>query len=290
MKGYQLSHFGLRSDGGPPVLLPQPHRHNDIELNFVEAGMIIYDFSGRMAQFDAGMWILFWGALPHRVVAMEDDTQLHWVTMPVMWLMRWSLTPRLVQRVLHGDLIIHHSHEVPVFGAGLFQRWHRDLQMTEPKRHRLAMLEIEAQISRIDLAVSEAPTINVDRAYGHNARIMASFIADNYARKISVEDVAAAANISPNYAMTSFREHFSLSIVDFITQYRVMHAQRLLLTTDMPIADIGFESGFGSISRFYEAFKLVCGMPPRQYRLRLRANRPTVVDKLTNITIELGDT
>lgn len=50
---------------------------------------------------------------------------------------------------------------------------------------------------------------------------------------------------------------------------RVCQAQNLLISTDLNVSRIAFETGFGSISRFYEAFKEVSGRTPCQYRLLL---------------------
>ena len=47
---------------------------------------------------------------------------------------------------------------------------------------------------------------------------------------------------------------------------RISHAQRLLVTTDDTILDIALAAGFQSLSRFNEAFKSICGCPPRDYR------------------------
>ena len=61
-----------------------------------------------------------------------------------------------------------------------------------------------------------------------------------------------------------------MSIIDYITQYRVSHAQFLLITTDTNVSEIALKAGFGSISRFYTAFKKVCGQSPVAYRAMLR--------------------
>jgi transcriptional regulator GlxA family with amidase domain len=47
-------------------------------------------------------------------------------------------------------------------------------------------------------------------------------------------------------------------------------AQALLLSTDTDIVTVAFEAGFGSVSRFYEAFGRHFAMPPRQFRILYR--------------------
>jgi AraC family transcriptional regulator, melibiose operon regulatory protein len=67
--------------------------------------------------------------------------------------------------------------------------------------------------------------------------------------------------------MTLFRRHYGITLSTYVTRLRVCQAQYLLLSTDQEVSRIAFETGFGSISRFYEAFKAVSGRTPRQYRL-----------------------
>ena len=70
--------------------------------------------------------------------------------------------------------------------------------------------------------------------------------------------------------MNLFRRAFGTTMSTFITQHRISHVQRLLVTTDDPIVSIAFGAGFQSLSRFNEAFKADCGCSPRKFR---RENR-----------------
>jgi AraC-like DNA-binding protein len=62
-----------------------------------------------------------------------------------------------------------------------------------------------------------------------------------------------------------------MSLLDYVIQYRIAQAQRLLLTTDDNILDIAMQTGFGSSSNFYVTFKKLCGQSPGAYRQALRA-------------------
>jgi AraC family transcriptional regulator, melibiose operon regulatory protein len=77
-------------------------------------------------------------------------------------------------------------------------------------------------------------------------------------------------HIHPTYAMHLFRETFGVSIIDYLTQHRIAHAQQLLATSDKSVMEIALESGFNSVSRFYTAFNAICGKSPRAYRESLR--------------------
>ncbi|MER3484247.1 MAG: hypothetical protein C4332_14975 [Meiothermus sp.] len=53
-----------------------------------------------------------------------------------------------------------------------------------------------------------------------------------------------------------------MMVLEYLTQHRLAHAQRLLATTDQPVLEIAFEAGFGSSSRFYAVFEEKVGSHP----------------------------
>ena len=56
---------------------------------------------------------------------------------------------------------------------------------------------------------------------------------------------------------------------EYLSGVRVSQAQRLLIETDLKILDVALRSGFGSTSRFYEAFTTAVGQTPTAYREEL---------------------
>jgi AraC family transcriptional regulator, melibiose operon regulatory protein len=95
---------------------------------------------------------------------------------------------------------------------------------------------------------------------------LACHIARHYQEPLTAGQIAAAAGLHPNYAMTLFRKAFGTTMTGFLIRHRISHAQRLLVTTDDPVIEIATAAGFQSLSRFNEAFKHACGCPPRAYR------------------------
>ena len=98
---------------------------------------------------------------------------------------------------------------------------------------------------------------------------IAQYIIKHYADPLHGQKIADAVGIHPAYASRIFSETFGIGIIDYLTRYRISVAQKLLLTTSMNAQHIGFEVGFGSSSRFYAAFKKLCGLPPKKYRSQL---------------------
>ncbi len=68
--------------------------------------------------------------------------------------------------------------------------------------------------------------------------------------------------------MRLFRRACGSTLVEHVTFHRIAHAQRLLATTNAKVIDVANESGFPSPSRFYTAFRAVCGQTPKEFRRR----------------------
>jgi AraC-like DNA-binding protein len=155
-----------------------------------------------------------------------------------------------------------------------FAHWERDLRQAKPDWKRAALLEMEARLLRLALTLPRKNSAASQRP--HRAPLsdsglskverMACYVAQNYTEPLTIEDIGTTVNLHPNYAMNLFRRTFGVTLIEYLTQHRVSHAQRLLATSDQKIVDVAFASGFGSISRFNEAFRRACQCSPRQYR------------------------
>jgi transcriptional regulator GlxA family with amidase domain len=73
--------------------------------------------------------------------------------------------------------------------------------------------------------------------------------------------------------MHVFRERCRMSVMEYVTSFRLSHALQLMAASDETILDIALDSGFGSLSRFYAVFQKTYGTPPARYRARLRNPR-----------------
>ncbi len=84
--------------------------------------------------------------------------------------------------------------------------------------------------------------------------------------------------------MTQFRKAFGMSLVTCINAHRITHSKRMLSTTTEQVLTIAYESGFGSLSRFNDAFRRTVGCTPRQFRTFHQTTRSPVT--LQNLPIE----
>ncbi|MEM1386701.1 MAG: helix-turn-helix transcriptional regulator [Pseudomonadota bacterium] len=84
---------------------------------------------------------------------------------------------------------------------------------------------------------------------------------------LSLTKLAQHINASPNYVSQTLNEHVNRSFFDFVNEWRINEAKKLLLENpEDTILAITYEVGFNSRSAFYTAFKKETGITPSQYR------------------------
>jgi AraC family transcriptional regulator of adaptative response / DNA-3-methyladenine glycosylase II len=82
----------------------------------------------------------------------------------------------------------------------------------------------------------------------------------------SLEDLARALGVTSRHLRRTLRKELGVSPVELAQSKRIGLAKQLLHDTALPIADVAFASGFGSVRRFNALFRHRFGRPPSQVR------------------------
>ncbi len=91
------------------------------------------------------------------------------------------------------------------------------------------------------------------------------FIEASFAERVTLERIAAAAELSPHHLLRLFKKFFGETPHQLVTRRRLEHARQLLLT-GRSVTDTCFDVGFESLGSFSTLFKTRLGVSPAQYR------------------------
>lgn len=91
------------------------------------------------------------------------------------------------------------------------------------------------------------------------------YIRKNLSSRLSLNDVAAVFNFSPNYLSQLLSSSGEASFVEFVTITRIAAAKELMETSELKIYEISEQVGFESASYFSKVFKRLEGISPREY-------------------------
>lgn len=99
-------------------------------------------------------------------------------------------------------------------------------------------------------------------------KLILKYVENNYMEKITIEDIANEVDLSQSHFMKYFKNTMGTSFVDYLNEYRLTMASRLLISSDSSILAIASEVGFENLSYFNRIFKKRFGQTPREYRRR----------------------
>lgn len=77
-----------------------------------------------------------------------------------------------------------------------------------------------------------------------------------------ISDLAARLGVGERHLFRLFDRHIGASPLQVAKTMRIQRAKRLLDTTDLPMTEIAFQAGFGSVRRFNSVFQELYGRPP----------------------------
>ncbi|MBW9115528.1 helix-turn-helix domain-containing protein [Rhizobium cauense] len=249
------------------------HWHDHIEINLLIAGTMTYLFNGKQEHVEAGRLVLFWAAIPHQTILVTPDSPLICIYLPLVDFLALPIDITARQDVLQGAFIHQASPSQGVSVSGT--RWVQEWSLGDPSRRQLVIDEVAVCVRRLILdhadsevrrsvaAASTSPSIR-------HAQTLTELITRLYGEALTLQSIAKLARVHPTTANRAFREVFGISVMEYLTRFRLSRAMQRLAETDDPIVQIAHDSGFGSTARFYHVFKERTDNTPRQFRMAAR--------------------
>lgn len=92
------------------------------------------------------------------------------------------------------------------------------------------------------------------------------FIHTNYDDRLLIQDIATYLAIDRSYLHRLFKKQLHLSPQQYLTNFRIEQASKLLTTTTLSIGDISRSVGYPDTLLFSKTFKKITGLSPTHYR------------------------
>lgn len=113
----------------------------------------------------------------------------------------------------------------------------------------------------------ESAELNV-RSYSADILKIVKYLNNNFANKLSLQDIADSFFISRTKLCTEFKKTMNCSVNEYITTLRITEAKKMLDDTNKSMDQIAYECGFSSASYFGLIFKKETGKAPSYFRKR----------------------
>ncbi len=106
------------------------------------------------------------------------------------------------------------------------------------------------------------------------------YINENFRKKITLDKVSDHVHISPYYFCHGFKRFTGMTFIEYLTKARIEEAKRLLLTTNLPIGEIGKLVGYDDPNYYGRVFKNLEGIPPSKFKANKKARLDDVFPSL----------
>ncbi|WP_308635053.1 AraC family transcriptional regulator [Paenibacillus silvisoli] len=100
----------------------------------------------------------------------------------------------------------------------------------------------------------------------HDLSELLQTLRERYRETITVSEAARMVSLSPNHFCKIFKQVTGKTLIEYIQLLRIQEAERLLLETDYPVAEIAERAGFSNMTYFGRVFKKVRSMAPSAVR------------------------
>lgn len=268
---YAFHHVDLRS-----TMVPW-HWHEELELDYVVAGTVKVSTAGQTQTFQKGEAFFINTNVLTAMVNAEDCLLDSHLFHPV--LLSGHFKSVFETKYLNPVLQNKNLALLPLRGQtqpqkqilGLLRQLARLQQQPDTEfqtRSLLGEIWLLLLEELKNTHLQSVPTQSRDRLL-----TMLAFIQENYADKLTLEDIADAAAVSTRECLRCFRSAIDRSPIEYLTDYRLQMAMKLLETTELSVTEIALRTGFGGSSYFSKMFRRTYGTTPNAHRKTVRALR-----------------
>lgn len=118
------------------------------------------------------------------------------------------------------------------------------------------------KISLYNNEVKEKPVVKKERVITGITKYMQEHLSEDVSLHILSEEF----HLNSQYISQLFKNEIGVNFLTYLTNIRMEHAKKLLLSSSLSIAEVSEQSGYGDYRVFTKVFKKSEGITPSQYR------------------------
>ena len=247
------------------------HWHDEFEIIYVKSGFLTVSISGENYIGKPGDAFVVSPGNLHFMGSQTGNVDYFTFLFPLKYISFRTddiLDDKLLEPLNSGHLIISPEIEdtvkeqceqlVEIYGA---KKEESQSKITAQIKTKIILLQFIIELWKKGFIVENDTS-------GKNTveKEMVSYIQQNFTGKILLKEFGEQFHLSEKYISRYFKEHFHITISQYVTYLRLEHAKQLLQDTDIPVTEVAMQSGYQNVSYFIRSFKKTYGMSPLKYR------------------------
>lgn len=249
----------------------EPHHHDFEELIVGIAGELEHFIDFKSTVTPAPFVSFVTTGKIHRVVPRAQNGDCR------MWVLRFK-SEFIADATFQLYAQYHDDANIPMQAGPRFDRIvavcqlvDEEMRQTEPDfavvRHLLSAVFSMIDAERRSLEMQQPDSLSLLNTTFKN---FLAILEDNYRRPVGVEFYAEKLFMTARNLNLICRQILQKSVSEIIETRKLIEAKNLLTTTDMTVAEIGFELGYRDKAYFTSLFKKKSGQTPTEFRDEMR--------------------
>ena len=248
------------------------HVHDAIEFIYVVEGSISATVDEFEEYLEKGDLVLFRSQGVHSIKTNEKSINKYYIL---------KISTTLLQSILPKDMVASILFRFCVYNGNLKRVWRKnEILGTEIMKSLDAMInncELGGKFVDISIfgnligfiyGILQSVEQEMDKLSPKFSNVYESitYINSNYDSDLTAESVATLINVSYSSFSRMFKKATGKTFKEYLNITRINEAERLLKTTDYPVADIAIRCGYNNVSYFTATYKRYKGITPRSAR------------------------
>ncbi|MCI6944156.1 MAG: AraC family transcriptional regulator [Faecalibacterium sp.] len=227
-------------------------------IHLVLSGKGVFEVGGRTWEVSPGD--LFF-ARPSQLIRYTADEQQPW---EYSWVgFNGACAHKLTAQLpFTDDSPVHHAQDPEGMRTALANIYSSRGLQPQDEAAMVGYLYLFIASLMKETSVGKPHTASSSSQYVLNA---IKYIQFNYSHDISIDDVAKSVGVSRSHLYRVFMLNVGKSPIDYLTEYRINEACKLLRAGNLSIAEVAVSVGFFDQFYFSRVFKRAKGVPPSKY-------------------------
>ncbi len=259
------------------------HFHPELEIVYISSGSGKCHVGNHISYYNDGLLVLLGINLPHlgfynrmlgnpQEVVVQMDYHFmgeYFWDIPEMETIKKMLDASKLGLIFSGSTKKRVGQKLLDLGdLNAFDRLLAFLNILKELAHSTEFEYLNAESYALNIAVQDHQRIDLIYQYVRN----------HFDRSIPLEEIAAETNMTVPSFCRYFKKITHKTFTQFVNEYRVVHACKLLAEEGLTIADVSFSCGFQNFSHFNKQFKKATGKSPSVYRKELKQVKEVLVE------------
>ena len=249
------------------------HYHAELELTYILSGQGVRYVGNSIENFYEAELVLLGSNLPHSWNTTADYEQP--VNAIVIYLKEDFLDKNWMQSIEFEGIrnlfaLMKKGIKVDNKVASELKQKFYELLNASPFEKLMILLQVLEYLSHNQeyrFLCQQEFTCDFDDTDKTRINTVYNYIQTHYQEQVSLADIASKLNMSEEYFSRYFSKTMKKPFFEFLNEYKINRACKLLIETDKQISEICYASGFESIPFFYRQFKKFKDCQPKTYRM-----------------------